>query len=239
MLRCFVIGGLVLAMGSLAGPQLAAAAQPVVQVVTVKVEPGKLEQYRQELKKVRGVMTRIGSKATMRVWNTTTGGTEAGQILVGLEYPDSATWAADSGKLQADAEWQKIQAGLVGVRTVVSNELWRDVSTEASAMGTGSTLVLTGVAVKPGKFEEYRQRVASSKAISDRLKVPGRVRIWQADLAGTATGAVDVGIEYPDVSAYVAAQDKLGADAEWQKFRAGLDDVRTINGRWLYSEITP
>lgn len=239
MLRGVVIGGLVLAMGSFALPQLAAAAQPVVQVVTVKVAPGKLDQYRQELKKVSGVLTRIGSKGTLRVWNTTMGGTDAGQVLVGLEYPDLAAWAADSGKLQADAEWQKIQAGLVGVRTVVSNAVWRDVSMDTSALGAGRTLVLTGVAVKPGKFEEYRKRAADSKAISDRLKVPGRIRVWQATLAGSATGAVAVGIEYPDVSAYVAAQEKLAADAEWQKLLASFDDLRTIEGRWLYSEITP
>ena len=239
MVRCVAIVGLALAVGSFAVPQLAAAAQPVVQVVTVKVNPGKLEQYRLELKKVRGVLTRLGSKATMRVWNTTMGGTDAGQILVGLEYPDQAAWGADSGKLQADAEWQKIQVGLAGIRTVVSNAVWRDISPETSPSGAGGTLVLTGVAVKPGKLEAYRKSVGSAKAISDRLEVPGRVRIWQAELAGTAAGAVAVGIEYPDVSAYVAAQEKLAADAEWQKLRANLDDLRTVDGRWLYSEITP
>lgn len=239
MVRSVAIVGLALALGSFAMPQQAAAAQPVVQVVTVTVEPGKLEQYRQELKKVAGVMTRLGSKATMRVWNTTAGGTDSGQILVGLEYPDQAAWAADSGKLQADAEWQKIQAGLSGVRTVVSNAIWRDISLQTSASAPGKTLVLTGVAVKPGMLEEYRKRATSSMAISDRLKVSGRVRIWQAELAGAATGAVAIGIEYPDVAAYVAAQDKLGADAEWQKLRASFDGLRTINGRWLYAEITP
>jgi len=239
MLRFVAIVGLTLAVGAFAVPQSAVAAQPVVQVVTVKVTPGMLEQYRQELKKVRGVMTRLGSKATMRVWNTTMGGTDVGQVLVGLEYPDQAAWGADSGKIQADAEYQKIQAGLSGMRTVVSNAVWRDISPETSASGAGTTLVLTGVAVKPGKLEEYRQRVGSAKAINERLKIPGRVRMWQADLAGTAAGAVAIGIEYPDVSAYVAAREKLDADAEWQKLLVKLDDVRTVDGRWLYSEITP
>ena len=239
MVRFVAIAGLVLAIGSVAVPQWAAAAQPVVQVVTVTVNPGKLEPYRQELKKVRGVMTRLGIKASMRVWNTTAGGTDTGQVLVGLEYPDQVAWAADAGKLQADAEWQKIQAGLSGMREVVSNSVWRDISLEASSAGAGKTLVLTGVAVKPGKLEEYRKRVGSAKAINDRLKIPSRVRMWQAELAGASTGSVAIGAEYPDASAYVAAQEKLAADAEWQKLFASLDDLRTLEGRWMYQEITP
>jgi len=182
MVGSVAIAGLVLAVGSVAVPQWAAAAQPVVQVVTVTVNPGKLEPYRQELEKVPGVLPRLGSRATMRVWNTTAGETDTGQVLVGLEYPDQAAWAADAGKLQADAEWQKIQAGLSGMRTVVSHSVWRGLSLEASS-------------------------------------------------AGAATGSIAIGIEYPDDPAHVAAQEKLGADAEWQKLFASLDDLRTLEGR--------
>lgn len=239
MLRSVVIFGLGLTMASVAVPQSAAAAQPVAQVVTVKVTPGMLEPYRQELKKVRGVQTRLASKATMRAWSTTEGGTDAGAVLVVVEYPDAAAWAADSPRLRADAEWQKLQTGLIKMRTVVSNSIWRDVSPEASTPSAGSVLLLTGVNVKPGKLEEYRQRVGSMKAISDRLKLGGRTRMWRADVAGTDTGSVAVGIEYPDLATYVAEQDKLTGDPEWQKLLAGLDDVRTLTGRWLYREITP
>ncbi len=175
----------------------------------------------------------------MRVWNATMAGTDAGQILAGLEYPDQATWATDSAKLQADAEWQKIQGGLSGIRTVVSNAVWLDISPKTSQSGAGSTLVLMGAAVKPGKLEGYRQRVGSVNAINERLKIPARIRMWQAELAGMAAGAVAIGIEYPDVPAYVAAQEKLAADAEWQKLLASLDELRTLEGRWLYQEITP
>ena len=175
----------------------------------------------------------------MRVWNTTTGGADSGQILVGLEYPDQAAWAADAGKLQADAEWQKIQAGLAGIRKVVSNAIWRDVSPEMSSSSAGPTLVLTGVAVKAGKLDEYLERVASARAINERLQIPSRVRIWKAEIAGAATGSIAIGVEYPDASAYVAAQEKLAADAEWKKLLAKLDDLRTLEGRWLYQEIMP
>lgn len=230
---------LVLLLGLAVVPRMAAADSPVVQVVTVKVEPGKLEQYRQELKKVRAVQTRLGSKSTMRVWNTTVGGDDAGQMLVAIEYPDQASWAADTTKMQADAEWQKIQAGLAGVRTVVSNAVWRDVSPAASKGAAGPTLLLTGVSVKPGERDDYLQRVATANGVSDRLGLKGRIRVWQAELAGRATGSMAVGIEYPDSASYVSEQQKLTADAEWKKTLAGLDGVRTITGRWLYQEMTP
>jgi hypothetical protein len=237
MIRFAAMIALALGFGTVSLPLLASA-EPLIQAVTVKVNPGKLDQYRQELKKIRAIQTRLGSKGTMRVWNVTAGGADAGQVLVGLEYPDAASWAADSGKMQADAEWQKVQAGLAGIRTVVSNSIWRDISPTPSTASAGATMVITGVEIKPGKLEDYRKAVASAGPISERLKSGGRSRIWQADLAGTESGDVVVGIEYADAAAYVSAQEKLAADSEWQKVRASLDDLRTVSGRWLYQEIT-
>ncbi len=237
MIRSAAIIALALSFGAIGVPG-ASSAEPVIQAVTVKVTPGKLDQYRQELKKIRAIQTRLGSKGTMRVWNVTAGGADAGTVLVGLEYPDAASWAADSGKMQADAEWQKVQAGLAGIRTVVSNAVWRDISPTPSTASAGPTMVITGVAIKPGKLEEYRKAVASAGPITERLKAGGRTRLWQADLAGANSGDVVVGIEYADVASYVSAQEKLAADSEWQKVRSSLDDLRTVNGRWLYQEIT-
>lgn len=230
--------GLALALGvAVLSPPASAA--PVVQVVTVKVNPGMLDQYLQETQKLQGILARLGSKGTMRVWNTTAGGTDAGTTIVGLEYPDEAAWATDSPKIQADAEWKKLVAGLANIRTLVGTSLWRDISTSASASAPGKVLVLTGVAVKPGQLEEYRKRVGTASAINERLGLTGRVRIWHADLAGPATGSVAVGVEYPDVATYVAEQAKLSADAEWKAFLSGLDSVRTVTGRWMYQEVTP
>lgn len=228
----------VLALGAASVSQSAAAA-PVIQVVTVKVNPGMLEQYRQETKKLQGVLTRLGSKGQMRLWNTTAGGTDTGTILVGVEYPDQASWAADAPRMQADAEWKKIVAGLATVRTVLSTSIWRDISPSPSASAAGPVLVITGAEVKPGKLDEYRKRVGAARAISERLGVKGRLRMWRAELAGPETGAVAVGLEYPDLATYVADQDKLAADAEWQGLLSGLDELRTPTGRWLYQEITP
>ncbi len=99
-------------------------------------------------------------------------------------------------------------------------------------------MVITGVETKPGKLADYLKAVTSAAPINDRLKAGGRIRVWQAELAGAEAGDVVIGIEYPDVASYVSAQEKLGADSEWQKIRTSLDDLRTVSGRWLYQEIT-
>lgn len=230
-------------LGSFAAPRPAAAAhhEPVIQVVTVEVSPGKLEKYRREIEKLTGVFARLESSAKVRMWQATAAGPDVGEVLVGIEYPNAAVWAADSTKAQTDAEWQKILAGLDDLRTVKSNAIWRDVSqTPGAPSAPGSTvLLITGVQVKPGKLETYRERLASGQAILDRLGLKARVRLWHADVAGPTTGAVAVGIEYPDLATYVADEAKLAADPEWQKLLSGLEEIRTLVGRWLYQEITP
>jgi hypothetical protein len=210
-------------------------------VVTVEVEPGKLEKYRQEIKKLTAVLARVESSGKMRMWQATAAGPDTGAVLVGLEYPNAAAWAEDSSKIQGDAEWQKIVAGLGDLRTVEGNSIWRDVSPtpgQASAPGS-AVLLVTGVQVKPGKLDAYRERLANGQAIIERLGMKARMRVWQADVAGPATGSVAVGVEYPDLATYVSDQAKLSGDAEWQKLVSGLDEIRTLGGRWLYQEITP
>jgi hypothetical protein len=172
---------------------------------------------------------------------------DTGAVLVAVEYPNEAAWAADSARTQSDPEWRKIVAGLDGMRTVVSTAIWRDVSPSPVAASPspapggagGGVLVLTGVAVQPGKLDQYRKLVGDGKAIVERLGLTSQLRLWRAELAGPSTGSVAVGVEYPDLATYVADQAKLAGDAEWRELLAELDAVRTLEGRWLYREITP
>lgn len=241
MIRSIAWGALALGIAVAPGAAKAAHHEPVIQVVTVEVMPGKLEAYRAEVKKLAGVVARIDALAKVRMWEATAAGENTGQILVGIEYPNAAAWAADSAKTQADAEWKAIVAKLAGMRTVLSTSVWRDVSPDPVANGaaTAGVLVLTGVEVQPGKFEDYLSRLKAGRAITQRLGVKGQPRLWRAELAGPSTGAVAVGIEYPDLAAYVADQATLAGDAEWKKHFAGLDAVRKVQGRSLYREITP
>ncbi len=228
----------VLASGA-AEPAAAAHHEAVVQVVTVDIMPGKLGQYRQEVKKLVAVMKRLGSSGTVRMWSAAVAGPDTGNVLVGLEYPNSATWAADSAKLASDTEWQKIVSGLDELRTVASNSVWREVSPTPGGAGAGSVLAITGVQVNPGKLDAYTKKVDDARAITERLGIGGDFRIFHAELAGPNTGAVAVGVVYPDLAAYVAETGKLSADAEWKKLLNELAGMRTLVGRWLYQEITP
>ena len=107
---------------------LAAHHEPVIQVVSVDVKPGKLDTYRSRVRQLVGVMKRLGSKGQVRMWRLTVGGPETGGVIVGIEYPTSAEWAADTAKLQADSEYTKIIARLDDIRTINSNAVWRDIS---------------------------------------------------------------------------------------------------------------
>jgi phenylpyruvate tautomerase PptA (4-oxalocrotonate tautomerase family) len=228
-----VIFGLVIGSTALAGHH-----EPLLQVVAVKVKPGKLEKYRAEVKKLRGVLKRVGSEATVRMWNATQAGPDTGTILVALEYPNAAAWAAGAPKVQSDEEWQDIVADLDELRTLEGSALWRDISPNQST-GSGSFLLVTGVSVKPGKVQAYRDQLDKGAAITERLGLSGRLRIWQATLAGANTGNIAVAVEYKDLATYVSEQAKIAADKEWQKLLSGLDAIRTIQSRSLYREITP
>jgi hypothetical protein len=231
-----------LALGLAFAPRAAAAAhhEPVIQVVTVEVAAGQMEAYKAELKKLAAVIARIDATARLRAWEATAAGEDTGTVLVGVEYANEAAWADDSAKTQSDPEWNKIVAGLAGMRTVVSTSIWRDVSpSPAAADATGGVLVLTGVEILPGKYEAYRTLVGNGRAISDGLGLKSQLRMWRAEIAGPNTGSVAVGVTYPDLATYVADRAKLSADAGWTKLMADLEGVRTVRTRALYREITP
>jgi hypothetical protein len=108
---------------------MAAHHEPVIQAVIVEVQPGKLEAYRAEVKKLKAALSRLGSKATLRVWETTAAGEDTGSALVGIEYADQGTWAADTMKTQGDyPEWQKFLAGLYAIRTLQGRSLYREIT---------------------------------------------------------------------------------------------------------------
>jgi hypothetical protein len=239
MIRSISWGALALLIAVAPRAAWAVHHEPVIQVVTIEVVPGKRDAYLAELKKLKAVIARIDAQASMRAWEATAAGEDTGNIIVGVEYPNDAAWAADSAKTQSDPEWTKIVGGLGPLRTVLSTSVWRDISPNLVTAPPGGVLVLTGVEVLPGKLEEYRTLVGNGRAIVEGLGLKSQIRLWRAELAGPNTGSVAVGITYPDLATYVADQAKLSADAGWKKFLADLDGVRTVRGRSLYRDITP
>lgn len=99
----------------------------VLQTVSVRVKPGRLDDYIKKTEKLRKISERVGATNTIRVWQATAAGETTGTVVVGLLYKDLATYAAESTKVQADAEWQKVVGGLHEMRTIVSTGLAQNV----------------------------------------------------------------------------------------------------------------
>ncbi len=234
-----------LLIGGAGVPQPAAAAhhEPVIMAITVNVEPGELEEYRERVGKLNKIMKRLGVAGTVRMWRPQLAGpaAAAGNVLVGIEYPNSAAWAAAQSVVQGDSEYSKIIGGLDKIRTIVNSGLWTDITPANVTPGgaSGPVLAITAVDVKPGKLEDYRNRVSEAQGMVERLGISMRLRMWRATIAGENTGAVVIGFEYPDLNTFVSDRTKMQADAGWRRFIAGLDAVRTLGGTTLYQEITP
>ena len=126
-LPAFVLSGALLLS---ALPALAADAPKVLNVIAVKVKPGEQDAYLKKVKALNGVMKRLATGGTMRVWEATVAGDNTGMIYVGIEYPDLASFGAGMAKSRQDEEWKKAIAELdkSGLREVRSNSLLTEIT---------------------------------------------------------------------------------------------------------------
>ncbi len=233
---------LVLGMSLGLGLPLSASAQDsVASAFAVRVKPGKLDTYIARVKELQGVMNRLKIGVSIEAWQVTAGGPTTGTTAVVLEYPSLAAYAEGTTKTQDDAEFQKLIAGLDGLRTIQSSSLYRQVSGPGSAgdIPTGSVLQTVSGREKPGRLDDYVAKVEALRKISDRLGTSNTMRVWQATAAGEATGTVVVGVIYKDLATYASDSTKVQSDAEWQKLVAGLDEIRTIVSTGLARNVGP
>jgi hypothetical protein len=236
------IGLVVLGISLGLGLPLSASAQDTVaSAIGVRVKPGQLDAYLARVKKLQGVMTRLKIDGNIEAWQVTAGGQTTGTTAVVLEYPNLAAYAESTTKTQADAEFQKLIDGLDDVRTLQSSSLYRQVSGPGSAgdIATGSVLQTVSVRVKPGRLDDYVAKVEALRKISERLGTSNTMRVWQATVAGEATGTVVVGVIYKDLTTYAADTTKVQGDDAWQKLVAGLDEMRTIVSIGLARNVGP
>jgi len=96
----------------------------VLQVVAVKTSDAAA--YTREIMKMKAVMERLGSNSKLRIWQARYAGTDSGTVFVSIEYADLETFARDNAKASADPEFQKLQAGLAGLRTMISNSIFEE-----------------------------------------------------------------------------------------------------------------
>ena len=124
MLRRTVLSlGAVLLVLGLSGSAFAQKAT-VLRVLVVKTD--NPTAYAQELTKGIELMKSMGIPATLRVWRARFAGPEAGSVVVSIEYPSLAAYAAADAKLSASSEYMAWLKGLDKIRTIVSDSLYNE-----------------------------------------------------------------------------------------------------------------
>ena len=220
----------IVAFGLALGLATAGYAQAVLQSVTVRVEPGKMDAYLKRVATLQGVLDRAGSGGKVAVWNADFAGSNAGTSLVGVSFPSLAAFAESTTKTNADPEWQAVMSGLSGIRTVVSTSLLasRDGGGEVSPPAAGSILQGVIVRVKPGQEAAYQAKLDALRKVQQRVGSSGEMRVWEVAVGGETAGSYAIGIIYPSLAAYAADSGKLQADKEGAELFASLDAVRTV-----------
>lgn len=93
----------------------------------IVVESSDVAAYTKELEKIRAGIARIGGKEVLRFWRARFAGQNAGQLVVSVEYPDLAYFAAEDAKMRADAELAAMLKDLDRIRKIVSDSLYDEV----------------------------------------------------------------------------------------------------------------
>ena len=95
----------------------------------VMVDTDDAAAYTAQLKEGSRLIKKVAPKMTMRAWRATFAGNATGAVIVGLEYPGSlADFATAWEKIQADKSVSKWLSGLSGLRTIVSDSLYNEIS---------------------------------------------------------------------------------------------------------------
>ncbi len=125
--QCVVIfGGALL----LAQAAQAADAPKVLNVLSVKVKSGQEDAYLAQVKKLNGIIKRLDTGGTMRVWRATQAGDSSGTLYIGIEYPNLEAFAKGMTKTNADDEWRKLvrEVDSSGMRELLGNSLMVEVT---------------------------------------------------------------------------------------------------------------
>ena len=95
----------------------------------VAVDTDDAAAYITQLKEGSRLIKKIAPKMTMRAWRATFAGDATGAVIVGLEYPGSlADFATAWEKIQEDKAVSKWLSGLSGLRRIVSDSLYNEIS---------------------------------------------------------------------------------------------------------------
>jgi len=112
--------GLTMLLGS--STAVFAAEAPVLRVVVL--ETSDADAYVKQIERGKAILKRLDSSGVLRVWRARFAGSDAGNVMVSIEYPSMAAFARDDAKIASDSEYQVWLKGLDKARKVVSDSLY-------------------------------------------------------------------------------------------------------------------
>lgn len=117
---------LLIVLGMMLGMSQAAHAQKTTVLRVVRVQTDDMAAYLQGLERGKSIMKKMGLTQQIRVWRAQFAGSDAGSVVVTIEYPDMASFAAAEAKTSADPEYQEWLKSMLKVRKVVSDSIYRE-----------------------------------------------------------------------------------------------------------------
>ena len=108
------------------GVSQAAHAQKTTVLRVVRIQTDDVATYLKGLEQGKSIMKKLGLTQNLRVWRAQFAGPDAGSVVVAIEYPDMASFAAAEAKTSADPDYQEWLKGMLKVRKVVSDSIYRE-----------------------------------------------------------------------------------------------------------------
>lgn len=101
----------------------AVPAEPAV-LRQVTVETPDPTAYTEQILKMKEALARLELQGEVRVWQARFAGTDSGQVVVSVEYPDMETFVRETAAAMADPEYRALLADLAKLRTLVSDSVF-------------------------------------------------------------------------------------------------------------------
>ena len=117
---------LVVVLGMMLGMSQAAHAQKSTVLRVVRIQTDDIAVYMKGLDQGKSIMNKLGLTQNLRVWRAQFAGPETGNVVVAIEYPDMAAFAAAEAKTSADPEYQEWLRSMMKVRKIVSDSTYRE-----------------------------------------------------------------------------------------------------------------
>lgn len=106
-----------------------------------------------------------------------------------------------------------------------------------AAQAQQKTAVKRVVTIQTDQLATYLQEIEKGKAIMKKVGVTPSIRVWMARFAGPNAGNVVVAVEFENMAAFAAADQKLNASAEYMDWIKSLEKIRKVISDSLYTEL--